>query len=151
VSAEGTLSGPLLRELRIVYAPVLSAGPLPEVGRPSDAIELIRPRIEYEPVEVSCVLLLNTKKRLIGIHEIGRGTLDACIVHPRDVFKAALLANAAGVIVAHNHPSGDPTPSADDIALNGRLRRCAELIGVDLLDFLIVGDGRAFSFKESGL
>jgi DNA repair protein RadC len=121
------------------------------VGRPSDAIDLIRPRLEHEPVEVCCVLLINTKKRLIGIHEIGRGTLDVCLVHPRDVFKAALLANAAGIIVAHNHPSGDPTPSADDIALNGRLRRCSELIGVELLDFLIVGHGRAFSFKESGL
>ena len=72
-------------------------------------------------------------------------------MHPRDVFKVALLANAAGVIVAHNQPSGDPTPSADDVALCARLRRCADLIGVDLLDFVIVGDGRSFSFKEAGL
>ena len=67
------------------------------------------------------------------------------------MFKAALLANAAGVIVGHNHPSGDPTPSADDIALCARLRRCADLIGIDLLDFVIVGDARSFSFKEAGL
>lgn len=151
MSAGDTLSGPQLRELRIVYTPVQSAGPPPQVGRPADAVALLRARLESEPVEVCCLLLMNTKHRVIALHELGRGTLDACIVQPRDVFKVALLANAAGLIVAHNHPSGDPTPSADDVALCMRLRRCAELIGVDLLDFLIVGDGQSFSFKEAGL
>jgi DNA repair protein RadC len=121
------------------------------VGRPADAARLLQDRLGNEPVEVCLLLLLNTKNRLIGVHELGRGTLDACIVHPRDVFKVALLANAASVIVGHNHPSGDSTPSADDVKLCARLRRCAELIGVDVLDFVIVGDGRAFSFKEAGL
>ena len=117
----------------------------------------LRARLEAEPVEVCCLLLLNTKNRVIGIREtrsrqsIGRGTLDTCLVHPRDVFKVALLANAASVIVAHNHPSGDPTHSLDDVQLCARLRQCADLLGVNLLDFVIIGDGRAFSFKDAGL
>jgi DNA repair protein RadC len=140
-----------VRELRIVYSPSTLAGPLAEVGRPAAAAALLRTRLECEPVEVCVVLLLNTKHRLIAIHELGRGTLDSCLVHPRDVFKSAILANAAGVIVAHNHPSGDPTPSPDDIALCARLRAAGTLIGIDLLDFVIIGDGgRYHSFKETG-
>jgi len=87
---------------------------------------------------------------VIAVHELGRGTLDSCTVHPRDVFKAALLANAAGVIVAHNHPSGDPTPSPADIALCSRLRAAGTVVGIELLDFVILGDGRYYSFTEAG-
>ena len=83
------------------------------------------------------------------------GTLDASLVHPRDVFKAACLSNAAGLIVAHNHPSGDPTPSSEDRALGARLRQAGELLGVQLLDFLIVTDPadgpRYHSFMEAGM
>ena len=141
---------PQLRELRLVYSRVESAGPLPQVGRPADAAALLRERLEAEPVEVCLVLLLNTKHRVVAVHELSRGTLDSCPVHPREVFKTALLANAAGLIVGHNHPSGDPTPSPDDVALCARLRQAGSLLGVDLLDFLIIGDGRYYSFKEMG-
>jgi DNA repair protein RadC len=151
VSATNTLLGPQLRELRILYTRVRSAGPPLKVGRPADAAALVQERLENEPVEVCCLLLLNTKGRVIALHELSRGTLDSCLVHPRDVFKVALLANASGVIVAHNHPSGDPLPSPDDTLLCRRLRQCAEMIGVDLLDFMIIGDGRHFSFKDAGL
>jgi len=92
---------PRARELRIVYSPVEHAGPLPQVGRPADAAALLRERLEAEPVEVCLVLLLNTKHRVIGVHELSRGTLDSCSVHPREVFKSAILGNAAGVIVGH--------------------------------------------------
>ena len=141
---------PRVRELRIVYSPVTLAGPLAEVGRPADAAALLRARLEREPVEVCLVLLLNTKHRVIGVHELGRGTLDSCVVHPRDVYKSALLANAAGVIVGHNHPSGDPTPSAEDVALCARLRAAGTMLGVELLDFVIIGEGRYYSFQELG-
>ena len=152
MSTGSTLISPRVRELRVVYTDVRSAGPpFLQVGRPADAASLLQHRLESESVEVCVLLLLNTKNRVMAVHELSRGTLDACVVHPRDVFKVALLANATGVIVAHNHPSGDPAPSADDVALCMRLRRCAELIGVDLLDFMIIGDGRSFSFKEAGL
>jgi len=95
---------PQARELRIVYSPVDQTGPLPQVGRPADVAALLRERLETEPVEVCLVVLLTTKHRVIGIHELSRGTLDSCPVHPREVFKSALLANAAGVIVGHYVP-----------------------------------------------
>ncbi|HUQ98800.1 MAG TPA: DNA repair protein RadC [Gemmatimonadaceae bacterium] len=138
------------RELRLVYSRGRNIDPLPQLSKPADAAALLMDRLEREPVEVCCLVLLNTKHHVIGIHELSRGTLDSCSVHPREVFKTAILANAAAVIVAHNHPSGDPTPSSDDISLCHRLRECADLIGVELLDFLIIGDGRYYSFKESG-
>lgn len=141
---------PRVRELRIVYAPATTAGPLPQVGRPADAAALLRERLDLEPVEVCVVLLLNTKHHVLGVHELGRGTIDSCLVHPREVFKAAILANAAGVIVGHNHPSGDPSPSPDDVALCARLRDAGTLVGINLLDFVIIGDGRYYSFKEMG-
>jgi len=141
---------PCVRELRITYTSTSATGPLPRLGGPGSAAEILLARLQHEPVEVCVVLLVNTKHRLLGIHELGRGTLDMCLVHPRDVFKAAILANAAGVIVGHNHPSGEPEPSADDVALCARLRNAATIIGIDLLDFIIVGDGRYCSFKEMG-
>jgi DNA repair protein RadC len=141
---------PRVRELRILYTPVEQAGPPPQVGRPADAAALLRARLEDEAVEVCLVLLLDTRHRVRGVHQVGRGTLDTCIVHPRDVFKAAVLANAAAIVVAHNHPSGDPTPSLEDLALCHRLRQCAEILGIGLLDFLVIGDGRYYSFQEQG-
>ena len=116
----------IARELRIVYRGGGASAPFPHISKPADAAVLLR-SLEHEPVEVCHLVLLSTKHPVIGTHELSRGTLDSCTVHPRDVFKAALLANAAGVIVAHNHPSGDPTPSRDDVALCQRLRSAAEL------------------------
>jgi DNA repair protein RadC len=99
---------------------------------------------------VGVVLLLDTRRQVIGVHEISRGSLDACLMHPREVFKAAILANASAIIVGHNHPSGDPTPSPDDDAICARLRSAAELLGIPLLDFIIIGYGTYLSFKEAG-
>ena len=76
--------------------------------------------------------------------------LDSTLVHPREVFKAAMLANAAAIVLAHNHPSGDPTPSPDDMALTRRLVDAGRLIGVDVLDHIVIGDGRHVSFRERG-
>ena len=94
------------------------------------------------------------KHKLIGVHVVSVGTLDASLVHPREVFSAAFLSTAAAVIIAHNHPSGDPTPSGDDRKLADRLQQAGELLGVQLLDFLIVTDPaegqRYHSFKETG-
>lgn len=140
---------PCVRELRVTYTPSTAVG-VPLVWRPADAGRILVSRLDHEPVEVCVVLLLNTKHRLLAVHEVGRGTLDSCIVHPRDVFKAALLANAGSVIVGHNHPSGETDPSAEDVALCERLRNAANLIGIELLDYVIVGDGRYYSFQEHG-
>lgn len=106
-------------------------------------------------VEHVLALHFDTKHRLIGVHVVSVGTLDASLVHPREVFKAAYLSNASALILAHNHPSGDPTPSGEDRALSDRLRQAGELLGVTLLDFVIVTDPaegfRYYSFKESGV
>lgn len=144
-----------LRELTIKYAVRKdSAGQSVLVGRtlsvPRDAAAAFMATLQDEPAEVFAMICLNTKHRVIAYHEVSRGTLDATLVHPREVFKAALLVNSASIIVSHNHPSGDQTPSADDVALTSRLAAAGELLGIELLDHIIIGDGRYFSFKEAG-
>jgi DNA repair protein RadC len=97
------------------------------------------------------MLCLSTKCRVIGYHELSRGILDSTLVHPREVFKAALLANAATLVLAHNHPSGDPTPSFDDVQLTCRLVQAGQIVGVEVADHIVVGDGRWVSFRDAGL
>ena len=82
---------------------------------------------------------------------MSRGTLDSTLVHPREVFKAAILANAAAVVLAHVHPSGDPTPSRDDVELTRRLSSAGALLGIEILDHIVVGHGCYTSFKELGV
>ena len=96
------------------------------------------------------LLLLNTKNKVTGIHVVSVGSLDSSLVHPREVFKPAVLANCASIILGHNHPSGDPQPSREDIGLTKRLKDAGELMGIPVLDHIVVGDGsvRYFSFKE---
>jgi len=139
------------RELRITYEARRSDLPA-HLSTPSEAAEHARLHIGTEAVECILVLCCNTRHRLLAWHLLSRGTVNASLTHPRDVFKAAILANASGVILAHNHPSGDPTPSPDDRALTWRLREAGTLLGIDLVDHVIIGDGaRYFSFSESGL
>jgi DNA repair protein RadC len=106
--------------------------------------------LQDEASEVFAILCLSTKHRVLAYHEVSRGCLDSTLVHPREVFKAAILANAASVVLAHNHPSGDPTPSPDDMTLTRRLVDAGRLIGVDVLDHIVIGDGRYVSFRERG-
>src|SRR5690606_34740273 len=97
------------------------------------------------------VLLLDTQNQIIGIHTVTVGTLDASLIHPREVFKSAILANAASIILAHNHPSGDPAPSAEDRSVTRLLTEAGVTIGIEVLDHVIVGDGlRYHSFREAG-
>jgi DNA repair protein RadC len=139
-----------VRELRISYLP---RGDLSLEGRllktPAEAAQFLMPLLQNEPVEVSIVLCLTTKHRFLAFHEVARGSLDACVVHPREVFKAAILANAAAVIFAHNHPSGDPEPSPDDIQLTQRLVAAGALLGIDVLDSIVIGHNNSYhSFRE---
>ena len=99
------------------------------------------------------VLLLNRKNQVVGLHTVSIGSVTASIVHPREVFKVAILANSTAIICGHNHPSGDPTPSTEDKALTSRLVEAGKLLGIDVLDYVIVGDGsqRYFSFADEGL
>jgi len=98
------------------------------------------------------VLLLNQKNRVIGIHTVSVGSLSASIVHPRETFKAAILANVAAIICGHNHPSGDCQPSKEDRAITARLVEGGKLLGISVLDHVIIGDeNKYFSFADEGL
>jgi DNA repair protein RadC len=93
---------------------------------------------------------LDSKNRPLHIHTVSIGSLNAAVVHPREVFKAAILANAACIALAHNHPSGDPSPSREDIEITKRIKECAELLGIQLLDHVIVGDlGTYYSLADN--
>jgi DNA repair protein RadC len=121
-----------------------------QIYGPRAAAETFLALLNDEPAEVFGLLCVSVKRRVIAYHEVSRGALDATTVHPREVFKAALLANAFGIIVGHNHPSGDPEPSAGDIVLTRRLVAAGELIGIPLFDHIVVSDGRYVSFLETG-
>ncbi len=100
--------------------------------------------------EVFYSLHLDSKYNLVSCEEVSRGTLTCSLVHPREVYKGAILSSAAGIIVAHNHPSGDPTPSKEDRDVTRRLYQAGELLGIPLLDSVIIGHGHYRSMKEAG-
>ena len=144
-----------LRELTIRYTLKRDADGRPiatqrVVHTPRESANVLMTLLAHEPSEVFGVLCLSTRHHVIAYHEVGRGTIDAVTVHPREVFRAALLTNAAALILAHVHPSGDPTPSADDVALTTRLTDAGRLLGIDILDHIVIGDGRYVSFREIG-
>jgi DNA repair protein RadC len=95
-------------------------------------------------------LCLDTKNQIIKEDIISVGSLNANVVHPREVFRTALAESAAHIIVAHNHPSGDPTPSKEDVEITKKLVETGRIMGIDVLDHVIIGDGRHFSMKEAG-
>lgn len=115
-----------------------------------DAAQLLVPQFGTRPVEHFGVLLLDTKHRVLRTTLLSVGTLDASIVHPREVFRAAASGGAAAIVVFHNHPSGDPTPSDDDIALTKRLICAGDLMGITVLDHVIVAESRFASMRERG-
>lgn len=123
------------------------------VRGPRDGADIIKTVLNTDelPNEHFIMLSLSTKNEVIGFHTIFVGTLNASIVHPREIFQQALLNNAASIIVAHNHPSGDPTPSQEDIQVTRRLVEAGKILGIELLDHLILGHGDKFvSLKEKG-
>ena len=107
-------------------------------------------RMHEESEEYLYMICMNTKNRIIGVFELSHGNVNSSIFSVREMFQKALLANAVAVIVMHNHPSGDPTPSSEDIAVTQRAVKAGELIGIQVLDHLIIGDGRYVSLKEKG-
>jgi DNA repair protein RadC len=100
--------------------------------------------------EVFCVLLLDAKHRKLREARISEGSLTASIVHPREVFAPAVRESAAALILVHNHPSGDPSPSPEDVELTRRLRQAGEIVGIRVLDHVIVGAEHHFSFVDAG-
>lgn len=125
-----------------------------KISSPADVRDYIEQvfKLSIQAEEVMVMLVLDIKNNVIGAFEVSRGSLNASIVHPREVFKRALLLNGASIILGHNHPSGDPTPSMEDISTTERLVEGGKVLGIEVLDHLIIGNnGRYKSFKECSL
>jgi DNA repair protein RadC len=138
------------RELRVSYLPRDDLTFPDRITDPRTAAGFLTQLLRTEASEVFCLICLSTTQRPTGYHVVARGSLDHVIVHPREVFKAAILANAASIIVAHNHPSGEPIPSAADDAITRRLCAAAQLLDIRFSDHIIVGHNQYFSYKEAG-
>lgn len=118
---------------------------------PQDGAEIASRFIGRDDREVFFIMCLNTKNHVVAVHRCHIGSLNASIVHPREVFKSVILNNAASVIVAHQHPSGDITPSMEDINVTKRLVEAGKLLGIEMLDHLVVNnEGKFTSLKEKG-
>ena len=117
---------------------------------PDDAAAILREIIGDYDREAFAVLLVDAKHRVIGAHIAGVGTLDSAQTGPREVFRAAILAGAKAVVLGHNHPSGDPTPSSADLHLTRRLTKAGELLGIPVLDHIIIGESNDVSLRERG-
>jgi len=120
----------------------------PQIMSPLDAAVLLAPQFGARDIEQFGVMLLDTKHRVVRTLVLSTGSPDGTCVHPREVFREAVLTGAAAVVLFHNHPSGDPTPSRADVALTQRLRAAGELMGVEVLDHVIVANDSYYSFRE---
>jgi DNA repair protein RadC len=138
-------------ELRVVRERRQGYGPLRRVHSAQDVYEAFREQFETLDREQFVVVLLDGKNHAIGFNTVSVGSLTAALVHPREVFKAAILSNAAAIILVHNHPSGDPEASIEDRAITTRLKEAGELLGIRVLDHVVIGDGRFTSFTDQQL
>lgn len=121
-----------------------------KIGSPADAAGMFMEKMRYLKKEFFNVLLLDSKGQVIGEENISVGDLSSCIVHPRESFHHAVRSGAAAVVFLHNHPSGDPSPSSEDLAVTERLKRAGEVLGIEVLDHIIIGDGIYVSLREKG-
>lgn len=143
-----------LRSIRAVYKTELvrEVGPawLPEhCTSAANVFELFRD-LGTETKEHFLALHLDTKNRILCFDRVSVGSLSASIVHPREVYKSALLSSAAAILFMHNHPSGDPYPSREDLDITKRLKECGELLGIRVLDHVVIGHDRYYSFADHG-
>ena len=135
----------LVREGSILYN-------LRKISSPSDALALGKQFLEDADREQLLTCCMDTKNQPVSINISSIGSLNSSIVHPREIFKAAILSNAASILIFHNHPSGDPSPSVEDINITSRLKDAGTLIGIELIDHIIIGsDNKYCSLKEKGV
>ncbi|OXT09297.1 hypothetical protein CE561_01235 [Thermoanaerobacterium thermosaccharolyticum] len=120
------------------------------IKKPDDVISLLMDEMRYLNKEYFKVVMLNVKNKVIAVDTVSIGSLNTSIVHPREVFKAAIERSASSIIMVHNHPSGDPTPSREDIEVSDRIFKSGNLLGIKVLDHIIIGDGIGISLKEKG-
>ncbi len=126
-------------------------GEKPVIKTPEDVVIQAEGKLKASKKEHFLALLLDTRGGMIRLSEVSVGSLDASIVHPREVFSEAMLAGAASVVFVHNHPSGDPEPSSEDVKLNRRLVEVGELVGIDVLDHIIIAGSKFVSMKRKGI
>lgn len=122
-----------------------------KILNPKDASKLVMDELKVFDKEHLYVIMLNTKNVVIKISDVSVGSLNSSIVHPREVYNEPIVKHAASIIICHNHPSGDPEPSVEDINITKRLTECGKIIGIELLDHIIIGDGTYISLKEKGI
>jgi DNA repair protein RadC len=127
-----------------------AARPRTQITSPRSVAEYLMPQYGNHRVEQFGVLLLDTKHRVLRSTVLSVGTLDASIVHPREIFREAVAGGAAALVLFHNHPSGDPEPSREDTRLTERLVAAGTLMGIEVLDHVILGEARYFSYREKG-
>ncbi len=121
------------------------------IKTPDDVYRLVKDELTTLDREVFLVISLNTRNKVLGVNTVSVGSLNANLVHPREVFKPAILLNASSIILLHNHPSGEVEPSKDDIEKTDGLARAGRLLGIEVVDHLIVGNNRFYSFLENDL
>ena len=145
----------LLGELAVRYEvetqPERPKGDLPAINCPEDVRRLLGPEMAPLAQEQLRVLLLNTRNEVVGQRVIYQGNVNSSMVRPAEVLRPAVVASVPNIIVCHNHPSGDPTPSPEDAAVTRELSQAAKLLGVELLDHVVIGGDRSVSLKERGL
>ena len=122
----------------------------PRFTTPRQLATYLLPQYGVGAVERFGIVMLDTKHRVIRVRIVSMGSLDSTVVHPREVFRESASASAAAIVLFHNHPSGDPTPSPDDLALTTRMVNAGDIMGIDVVDHLILADQRYFSFVEAG-
>ena len=123
------------------------------VHDPDDAVRIINAvlDLENEAQEVLCEILLDNQNNVVGVMEITRGSINASVCHPREVFRGAIMHNAASIILFHNHPSGMVEPSREDISVTERIKKAGKIMDIPLLDHIIVGNGTHTSLKQKGM
>ena len=140
-----------LYSLRLVKSKTIPYGGTGiSINNASIAAEVARLYYRGTDREIFSVLLLNTKNQLIGANIVSVGNLNSCLVHPREVFKAAVMSNAFEIILIHNHPSGDPTPSREDIEITRRMVQAGNLLDIPVIDHIILGEDSYVSMREKG-
>ena len=135
-------------ELKVIREKREVSFPTREYRSSAEVYHAFKQRYDQEYREEFLVLLLNAKNKLVGYHSVSIGSATSTLVHPREVFAAVCACNAAAIILVHNHPSGDPTPSPEDLQITKRLREIGELFGIQVLDHIIVGCNCYISFVE---
>jgi DNA repair protein RadC len=122
-----------------------------KISNPEDIVEIVMEDMRYLKKEHLRTIFLNTKNIVIDVKDLSIGSLNSSIVHPREIFSEAIRKSSSSIVICHNHPSGDPTPSQEDINITKRLYEVGKLVGIDLLDHVIIGDGRYISLKEKSI